>query len=288
MGRKMRKNDKNKDRYLSKGDYLLKNKERILRKKRKKKRQMRVFMVLSILVIVGIYFVLKHEMFNIKMVKVGNNRVVSNEDISNLSGIKIGENIFMIRDKEIVKKVKRNGYIEQVKIERKLPDTVIIKVTEREAEYYQEENGDFFILDKNGIFLEKLKNIEGLNFFPVIGMDLVGAQIGEKIKDSDIRKFDFLLEFSELRKVNSSGYEFSKVDLSSMVSITTQVENIEIKLGKSDELKEKLEKAMNIYIENELQGKRGYIDVSSIEKLTYFTEKDETDEIIEDKEVESE
>ena len=92
------------------------------KKKNRKKRItfFKVFLVLS--VIAGaITFAFVSPVFNIETITVQGNEKVDAETIINLSGIQKGSNIFRSVKSNVRENLKENSYIENVKVERKLP-----------------------------------------------------------------------------------------------------------------------------------------------------------------------
>ena len=64
-----------------------------------------------------------------------NNSQVSSETIISLSELNVDENIFKFYKNEVINKIKENAYIENVEIERKIPNVVEINVEERVPKY---------------------------------------------------------------------------------------------------------------------------------------------------------
>ena len=60
------------------------------------------------------------DIFNIKEIKVLNNSKISTQDIKNLSGLQVNQNMFKFLEISVGKKIKQNPYIQDVRIRRKL------------------------------------------------------------------------------------------------------------------------------------------------------------------------
>ena len=63
-------------------------------------------------------------------------------------------NMFSINKRETIENIKENPYIENVKIERKLPKRILITVTERTAEFLLEFGGSYAYIDRQGNILQ--------------------------------------------------------------------------------------------------------------------------------------
>ncbi len=250
--------DRNEEHY---GEYILKNKEKLIKKRKKKRIRNRLIVLFVLLVSIGIFVSLKQEIFNVKSITVSGNKIVKTDEIKMLANVRVGDNIFMLKDKDIKENILINGYVKSVTLKRKFPDKIIIRVEERNAFYFEKIGEVFYILDKECYVLESKNNINSLNLLEVKGLNFEGMIIGEKLKLEDMRKEIFLSELEGLVKANASGVEICEVDLSDMNNINLNIGKFNIRLGREENLKEKLNKAINIYLEKDLEILSGYIDV---------------------------
>lgn len=132
------------------------NKKQIKRKKKKKKRKSKkIIKIFSILLLIGAIaiFAFITPIFNITKIDIRGNTQISSDTIISMSGLKKGENIFKFNN-SIIKNIKDNPYIEDVKISRKLPGTIIISVNERTIKYQIKLINSYAYIDKNGYILE--------------------------------------------------------------------------------------------------------------------------------------
>lgn len=229
--------------------------------KRRKKRTRRRFLIFSLLLIVtSIALAFNLKTFDVKEIFVKNNVNVTKDDIINLSGISLGDNIFYISFYKIKRNILSNPYIKTVKLKRKLPDSIEISVTERkEAAYFQKESS-FYILDETGVFLKKCSDAPKLLKVKGIENKVTYEQNSVSFKDS--RYKEAIEKFNILNSSNSSRYKFSIVDLSSLVNIKLYINNMEIRLGSDDDLLNKVNTAINIMDKDGVSMEKGYIDVS--------------------------
>lgn len=75
---------------------------------------------LVILIVGAIIIFLLSDLFNIKEIKVLDNNKISAQEIINLSGLRINENMFKFLKIKVTEDIKTNPYIESVNIHRKL------------------------------------------------------------------------------------------------------------------------------------------------------------------------
>lgn len=159
IGINNKKDDKRikKNRPIKAGQAYKKKKEEKAKKRRKIYRTIKKILEILFLLGVlagGIIFLLMSDIFNIKNINIENNEKISNETYISLSGIKLDENIFSINKRKIYDEIKTNAYVEDVKIKRKLPDTIIITTIERQPAYILKYENVYAYVDNNGYILE--------------------------------------------------------------------------------------------------------------------------------------
>lgn len=88
---------------------------------RNKKRLKTIKWIMLVILILGaISLFLLSDFFNIKEINVLNNNKVTKEEIINLSNLKTNENMFKFMKIKVVDQIKKNPYIEDAIIHRKL------------------------------------------------------------------------------------------------------------------------------------------------------------------------
>ena len=109
---------------------------------------------LIILIITAITLFLLSPIFSIENISIKNNEKLSQEEIISLSQIEKGTNLFKIRNAEIKNNIKENAYVDEVKVNRILPNTIEITVTERQVAYLLEYGSSYAYIDEQGYILE--------------------------------------------------------------------------------------------------------------------------------------
>lgn len=97
-----------------------KGKKQKISKKKKKRLKILKWTSLFVLALVAITLFLLSDIFNIKEIKVINNRKISSKEIQELSTLQVDENMFKFLKMTVEEKIKQNPYIETVAIHRKL------------------------------------------------------------------------------------------------------------------------------------------------------------------------
>lgn len=232
-------------------------------KKRKKKRR-RVIILLTILLTGLVTFLIKSPYFIINSVEVeGMEKIPVNLIDAELTGIK-GTNIFIFNSGEIKKILSYQEYFDKIKVKRKFPDKILIDIKEKKPEINYLQNGVISLLTEDGTLLEIGANpIE--NGCTLID-DVLLPPLGENIYNENEEKRNFLAEFRDLQKRNINEIVIDTIDMTDMKNIRSKYNNLEIRLGYRDKLKNKLNIAINIIEEGDFIDKKGYIDVSIPDK----------------------
>lgn len=233
----------------------------LITKRRRKKRIRNSFLLLIFLLAVLFILSMKLPYFNIKNIRVYGNKSIKDSNIIALSKIQKGDNIFYVNMSTSRKNILKNPYIDSVSISMTLPSIININVTERSAVFYIDYGNKFYIIDKNGILLQKRNNISNMNLVKLSGIIVGNTKIGNKIKNSNSRKFDAVTSIGNLIGNNVTSFGISTVDVSDPLNIKAYRNNIYIKLGDADNMRSKLNKALNIIKQENLNNAKGYVDV---------------------------
>ncbi|MCL2323306.1 MAG: FtsQ-type POTRA domain-containing protein [Oscillospiraceae bacterium] len=238
----------------------------VLNRKNEKKVRRRIltFLFVSVILIV-IFFTLKS--FKIKYIEFTGGENINVTAFEPKANELMGRNIFIADYNTIIKEIYSNPYVMKVCVKRSLPDKINIVIDEKKALFYI-YNGKYVIFDNQGMVLEidnQVKN--GI-------IEITGVNIKEDIKKNDYVKldkqhFDVINEISDLFLKNTSVLKPYRLDISNLSDLSVFVNDIEIKMGDLFNLKEKLNSAFNIIIEDNLADKSGYVDVSNL-KLPVF------------------
>lgn len=236
----------------------------LIRKRRKKRTIKRSLIIFLLLISTLVILCLKLPYFNVENINVVNNRIVNSEEIISSSKINMGINIFTLNTKKIGTNILSNPYILKADIIRKLPSTILISVVEREAAFYIEENNKFLILDKNGVVLEIKDNVNNMNLTKLEGLDVSDFTMGKVIPKVDNRELELIslmTDLISLNKINKSGINITSVNIADSYNVQVLCNNMLLKLGNVN-IKDKLNLAFNILVNNNLINAKGYVDVS--------------------------
>ncbi|MBU5314733.1 FtsQ-type POTRA domain-containing protein [Clostridium bornimense] len=237
-------------------------------RQRKRKKRFRNIIILIVLVIILINLVYKIPYFDIKHIKVQNNNIVSTEEIYAIGEKVKGENIFYTKLDSIQKEIKKNTYVDSVEIERKLPSTIIVKVNEKKPFFYINNEKKYYVFSEDAKLIDIKDSMADLEVPEVVGLELGDIKLGESIvfnKDNKRKvKYisDLFLNISNPIDDSFDKKNISLIEIPEFFNCSFKYKNLTIKLGKDEEILDKLNKAFQIIKEKEYQDSIGYIDVS--------------------------
>lgn len=100
-------------------------------------------------------FILSLPIWRLKNIEVRDNDFVPAEKIVSIAKIPAGENVFMVDLDEAERRFSDIAQIKEIRIQRKLPATIIIKVQERKPFAIAVVNGVPALVDKEGFIIAK-------------------------------------------------------------------------------------------------------------------------------------
>lgn len=218
---------------------------------------------------IGIFLV-KAPVFSITEVELaGNVKIPGNVIQSELEGLK-GQNIFIFSDKKIREILGYQSYFEGLDVKRYFPRKVVFTIREKKPEVNYNNGGTVSLLTRDGILLEVGANpiedaVTLIDTAPI-------PELGVNLYQEDQKKATLLEEFRYLQERNISSTKFLTLDLRDMKNIKTYYNDLEVRLGYSDSLKDKLNRAINIIEGASLEATKGYIDLSFYENPVVFPE----------------
>ena len=230
-------------------------------KRNKRVRKMITCVMLIAIVIGGGAFALTSPIFNIKEIQVLDNEQVSKETIESLSGLHEGENIFRFLKINVEQAIKKEAYIEDVEIKRKLPTTVEIKVKERKSSFSIAFLNSYAVINNQGYILEMTEQNKGLPIIKGINTDEGQISAGNRLNNEDLSKLETAIKIVNTFKDNNLDGQITSIDLTNESECKVEMEQEQkmIYLGDKTNLSNKI-----IYVQaiiNETKNKKGEIFV---------------------------
>lgn len=254
------------------GKLLKKTDNQLILKRRRKIRLKKALIVMIFLVAVFLMLCLKLPYFNIQSVKVYGNKSISSSKIIGDSNICIGNNIFYINLKNAKDNILINPYIQKVTINRVFPDAININVKERSSIFYYENGKTYFVIDKTGVLLEERSNINNMQLVKLEGINYSNKDIGKTLENKDERKVKAIVALGNMVENNNLSFKVCDLNVSDPTDIKVYFNNMCVKLGSSDDIDKKINRAVNVLLGANLVNAKGYIDVRFNSNPVFFTE----------------
>lgn len=181
--------------------------------KQKKAPRKPAFAIVVMVAIIAMFILSFTNIFVVDNIEVEGNHYFSDEEVITMAHAAPGRNLIYHPNKKSIKDyLKQNTYIEDVKVSRKLPSTLVIKVKERKQVCAIVYDDDYLIIDGNGVLLRKTMTEPKLTI--ASGMKIKHIALGEEIKTDSDRVFGDLLHI--LNSMDDKDLFFSRIEMSDL------------------------------------------------------------------------
>lgn len=252
-----------------------KQKAPISPKRRRIKHIITYVVIFSVVVIIGIVLSLT-VLFKTEKINVEGNTLYDDEQIIQLSSVQLEENIFLAKFGATPEKIEDVlPYIEEARVDFKIPDTITITVKNAEPAYVVVIDNKFYKISASGRILElSQQNIEDLPI--ILCSNIKNTEIGKYLEYSDESIVKFLKEINDCIEANEyKNINFIDIRDPAKISLIYDY-RIKIVIGLPEDISYKLKTAMTIIAEkldqNGTVRSEGTLDVSKCNstKKSYF------------------
>ena len=235
------------------------------RMKRKRKLKMpgfftKIFIILGVIIAVTAFSL--SSFFTVDTIDVQGNKYFTDEEISNMAHASTGQNIiYKLNKGNMLNYLEKNPYIEEARVYRKLPSTIVINVKERIQIAALTYGDQFLIIDNKGTLLRITKTKPKLTI--VTGFKVKKVKLGEPVEVNIPDLFKELL--SLLKSMEAGDVYFTKINITELF-ITANVYDSLVVKSKYKDLKDNIDKGRLHKVLDELfkrNIKRGTITISS-------------------------
>ncbi len=208
--------------------------------------------------------------FNITGITVTGNKVLKEEDIVSASGIKRGDNLFLINTNKGEKAINALGYVETVQIKRKFFSRIEIEVTESIEAAYIAFSGSYVGISDAGKVLSITKSGKKTPKKAVIsGYALKSAKKGEYIDGKSERKTETVKLMLSVLSRNGILPSVKKIDVSSLNEVYFTLDSdTRIIMGSTDQADYKL-KCLSAVLDELGEIRGGKINLSNPANVIY-------------------
>jgi len=122
-------------------------------KRRKKANRTLLFYLTLFFLLIAIIVYLQSPFSNVAYVAVEGNNVITDEQVIAYSELELDQNIWRMNKKLVEEKIKEHPIVKDVKVERKLPQTVLITVSEKRIVGYIKEKDYYLPIVNDGVII---------------------------------------------------------------------------------------------------------------------------------------
>lgn len=181
------------------------------------------------------------------------------------SGIELGQSILLVDKSKVASRINtRLPYVQSVQIERRLPGTVVITVTEgKAAASVRSEYDEFWLIDDKGKLMEQVNEDRAASVTQISGVSALLPVAGDQIRLSqeDQQRLDVALELLQQLERYDLAERIVSIDVTQLYNIVMYyTDQFEIQLGSTEELDYKIKYLA--YALESLDGKSGLIDLT--------------------------
>jgi len=210
----------------------------IEKRKKVRKIRMRISSILFALVFIfwGIYYLLQSDLMNLKEIELNGNEQIETEEIIYISNLVTNRNIFKYNLKEVEESIKSHPYIKEVKIQRKLPRTIIIEVKEREEYAIIPYMGSYIYIDEENMVLRASDSYIANNHILITGVEFKKFKVGEKIEVANNQGLIVVMDILKAAKLTSIFDMISEINISDESNIRLiTLDGVDVLLGEGQD-----------------------------------------------------
>ncbi len=183
------------------------------KKKRKKKNYLLRFLIIAGIVAAVVVFS-RSSFFTVKTVTTEGNQYYAADEIMNMAGVEPGGNLLWDVDASDLEGILlENPYFLEVKVKRKLPDTLHFQVQERKQIAGVVYGEEYIIIDKEGTVLRKSDIDPKLTL--LTGLTVSKLELGQTIEAEESATLENTLAM--LDTMDDGDIFFKKIDVSKVV-----------------------------------------------------------------------
>ena len=100
--------------------------------------------------------------------RVNETHRLTRDEVIALSGLHEGQNILSFKSGDTAEKIKKNPWVEEASVTRRIPDSIEVEVRERQPLAIIKTDS-LYVMDRNGVVFKKLSSSDGLDLPVVTG-----------------------------------------------------------------------------------------------------------------------
>ena len=141
-----------------------------------------LYKLLSILVICAAIIAALTLFFRVESVEVAGQQRYTAEEIRAAAGVEQGDNLFLLNKYDVARAItEKLPYIEEIRINRRLPATLCVEVKECAKPLALVQDGSAWLISTKGKIVEQVEAEEAVNYGVISGCGLMTPAVGTQI-----------------------------------------------------------------------------------------------------------
>ena len=167
----------------------------------REKKKHRLLKLVAALAVIALIILAIGVFFRTETIIVEGNTKYYDSDIIEVSGIPVGKSLYGFDKYEAIEKIQASfAYASEVEIRRRIPDTVVITITEALPSAVIQQDGVYWLMDSNTRILEKISSERAKEY-----IDITGITIFEPAEATEVKAIDENeLKLTQLKKLLSA------------------------------------------------------------------------------------
>lgn len=207
-----------------------------------------ILLLFVFMICFGIIAFIRSDFFALRNIKIVNNNILTKSEIDDLSKITTGKNIFTYDLKKIDSNIRQSKYVKDVTVTRKIPNSLIINISEKQVYCALEGEDDYYYVDKNMHYIDKLKKQNLKENCLIVNIDFF-------IKNNKIyfkREKDKISLVELIENINNYGLDkkVDKIDFLENDKISLKIgKNMEAIIDENKNMKNQISKLTKVLID---------------------------------------
>ena len=222
----------------------------------------RLIKAIAVLIILSglIAFLVYSPLFILKHVVINGNSYLTQEEITKIAGVNIGEPLFKLETGEVSQRLLHDLRVESAVVKRVMPDTLEINITERTPLATIACDYGYLDLDRQGKVIASYRNLKKMTIPMITGVKVHDLYVGDDNSDETISQVLKFLAALDTESMN----QISEINIADRNAITIYTINaVQIRLGKIERMDEKIKLTQDFLanLKNDVHGIE-YVDFS--------------------------
>ena len=192
----------------------------------------------------------------------------STSQLCEMIGLSTGDNLILFGKNRAERLLEQDPYIAHAELSAELPDTMVIKVTERKVRGYVPYMGSYLYIDEEGRVLDVQDSY--FKALPLVrGLLFDSFQKGEILPVKNPEKLTVILRMSQLMQKYELLDLVVEIDVSNPKDVYAEVNQVQIHLGSMENGDQKIRMMAEI-LKTIPEEDRGSLDLSDLSKPIVF------------------